>query len=303
MGLIDSLRDDGLRKTFGKGLLRAWQASGMMEAYYRRKFAGADVYHNPSEPELASIERALAEHGVAVQDLVIDPRAFTEFKKKIAFPANYHGGAAGGVWDEKILEHFIAYELARLDDLGPDDVYVDVAACASPWARLLREQRRLQAYAIDLTVASPFRGLPYYHAENATRTSFADASVLAMSLQCAYEMFEGDDDVGLLREAARILSAGGRLVISPLYMHTHYCSYSTPDYWGTGRSDPLAKEYLRLDFLGVPSSRKYDAGKLRERVLDPLERFGLAYNLHALRNKAELGAGIYCHFVLEVRKP
>jgi hypothetical protein len=245
----------------------------------------------------------LTERGVPVHDLVVDPQALAAFKNQVPFAATYHGGAAGGVWDEKVLEHFIAYQLAKLGELGPDDVYVDVAACTSPWVRLLREHRGIQAYAIDLTVAGPFRGLPYYRAENATRTSFAAASVRAMSLQCAYEMFEGDDDVALLREAARILVSGGRVVISPLYLHTHYCSYSTPDYWGKGRSDPRAKEYLRLDLLGVPSSRKYDADTLKERVLDPLERIGLTYRVHALRNKADLGVGIYCHFVLEVQKP
>ncbi|WP_425482769.1 hypothetical protein [Caldichromatium japonicum] len=76
------------------------------------------------------------------------------------------------------------------------------------------------------------------------------------SLHCAFEMFAGDDDVLFVQEAARLLVPGGRVVILPLYMYTHYCAYSTPEYWGRGHSDPAAVEYVRMDTWGVLSSRK-----------------------------------------------
>ena len=120
-------------------------------------------------------------------------------------------------------------------------------------------------------------------------------------MHCAYEMFTGDDDKGLLNEMARILKPGGKVVIVPLYMHTHYCSYSTPEYYGKGYSCQ-AKEYVRVDCFGVPSSRKYDAKQLKERVLDRIQSLGMRYKLLVLRNKAEVGTGIYCHFILEVYK-
>ena len=113
-------------------------------------------------------------------------------------------------------------------------------------------------------------------------------------------MFAGDDDTYLVREAARILAPGGRVVILPLYMHTHYCAYSTPEYWARGHSDPAAVEYVRTDTWGVPSSRKYDAPALVRRVLGPANEAGLGYRLRALRNQAELGENIYCHFILEL---
>ncbi len=128
-------------------------------------------------------------------------------------------------------------------------------------------------------------------------------SVRGVSLQCAYEMFMGEDDINFFKEMSRILKPGGKVVISPLYMHTHYCAYSTREYYGRGYSDPAAKEYVRLDCAGVPSSRKYDAATLRSRVLDPVGSFGMGCQLFALRNKAELGRNIYCHFILEVTKP
>jgi len=95
----------------------------------------------------------------------------------------------------------------------------------------------------------------------------------------------GDDDTNLLVEMGRILKPGGKVIIVPLYMHTHYCAYSTPEYYGKGYSDSAAKEYVRLDCFGIPSSRKYDAQMLKTRVLESIERLGMRYQLLALRNK------------------
>jgi hypothetical protein len=115
-------------------------------------------------------------------------------------------------------------------------------------------------------------------------------------------MFMGQDDTRFIQELARILKVGGKVVILPLYMHTHYCAYSTPEYFGKSYSDPAAKEYVRLDCSGVPSSRKYDPLKLKERVLDAIIAAGLRYKVLVLRNKNELGKSIYCHFILEIEK-
>ncbi len=138
--------------------------------------------------------------------------------------------------------------------------------------------------------------------ENAIQTSFADQSVRCASLHCAYEMFMGEDDTRLVGELARILKTSGKAVILPLYMHTHYCAYATPEYFGKGHSDPKAKEYVRIDCYGVPSSRKYDAATLKRRVLDPIGEAGLSYRMLALRNKDAFGRNIYCHFILEIEK-
>lgn len=183
------------------------------------------------------------------------------------------------------------------------DIYIDVAAASSPWAQKLRDRQNVAAHAIDLcAVDKAYQHLPYYRIENATKTTFADASVAGASLQCAFEMFMHTDDTNFILEAARILKPGGKVIVLPLYMHTHYCAYATPEYFGKGYQDVGAKEYVRLDCNGVPSSRKYDAQQLKLRVLDPIIANGMRYRLHALRNKTELGSNIYCHFILEIEK-
>lgn len=301
MRLIEKVRKHGL-----VGSARI--VTGMAKRRLRRRidpwrFRNAPRYANPTESELARIEADLSGLSIAVADYAPPPDRFRQFQQEAWFPEGYHGGLASGVWDEKLLEHWIAADLLDLERWVAEDIYVDVAACNSPWAKALRERIGLSAYAIDLApVGRAYTDLSYYRSEDATRTTFADGSVKGASLQCAYEMFLSEQDGLLIHELARILRPGGKAVILPLYMHTHYCAYSTPEYFGKGYADVNAKEYIRMDCYGVPSSRKYDAQRLKERVLDSIRQAGLSYRLHALRNKAALGTGIYCHFILEIEK-
>lgn len=300
MNLVGALRKHGVVGT----ATRAARLGARMgsTAYHKWATRHAPQYQNPSDDELERIERDLKARGVLVEDYEPDPQPFFDFKDAGYFPSNWYGGVRGGVWDEKHLEHWIASEILELSTFSTTDVYVDIAACSSPWAKTLRERKNINAFAIDLEIGSDFSTLPYYRSENATATSFESGSVRAASLHCAYEMFSRNDDIELIAELARILQPGGRVVIVPLYMHTHYCAYSTPEFYGKGHSDPRAKEYVRRDMVGVPSSRKYDVDTLKQRVLNAIEAAGLRYRMRALRNKNELGKGIYCHFILQVDK-
>lgn len=271
--------------------------------YFKWRGRNAPVYNNPTPSELLLIEQSIRELGIVIHDYTPSVEAFKKFKTKNWFPLDYHGGQDSGVWDEKLLEHWLSSNLLRLESYNKEDIFVDIAACDSPWAKILRERAGITAFAIDLGSNNPvYRDLSYYRIEDATKTTFQPGSVTGCSLHCAYEMFMGDDDTNLIAECARILKPGGKMIILPLYLHTHYCAYSTPEYFGKGHSDIAAKEYIRLDYMGVPSSRKYDIKTLKKRVLDPIIETGMTYQLHVLRNKSELGENIYCHFILEIER-
>lgn len=299
MDIMQTIQRYGVAGCARKALDLAMRKSG----WYEWRVRNAPRYNNPTAAELDQIERDLRALDIEIMDYSPSAEAFRAFQAENYFPGDYLGGRNNAVWDEKLLEHWIASERLGLDNYAPNDVYVDVAAASSPWAHAVREHKGVESYAIDLgEVGDSYKNLAYYRIEDATATSFANASVKGASLHCAYEMFVGNNDVRFVSEVARILAPGGKVVILPLYMHTHYCAYSTPEYFGKGYSDPSAKEYVRLDCMGVPSSRKYNAAMLKSRVLDTIVSKGMSYTLLALRNKAELGEGIYCHFILEICK-
>lgn len=296
MKIMDKVRTHGLRKSFTKAIERA------NRPYYLIRHRGAPLFSNPTQGELLKVEEELAGIGVEVKPLQISKIEFDSFKKEFVFPEDYLEGKSESVMKKKLLEHFIAYKLAGLEGFVPGkDTYVDVAASGSPWAMMLRD-RGYKAYAIDLEVGVRYKHLDYYMQMDAKRTTFKDSSVKAVSLQCAYEMFAGEDDFLFIDECARILETGGRAIISPLYMHTHHCGYSTPEYYKKGFADKGAKQYIREDCWGVPFSRKYDALTLKNRILGRIRTRGMDFNLYKIANKEELGGGVNCHFVLEIAK-
>jgi SAM-dependent methyltransferase len=262
----------------------------------------ATEYQDPNAAELAQVEAGFAAAGIAVGSYFADSAAYREFVGRSAFPHDYHGGELGGVYTEKVLEHFVAWDLLELGRNPLRLPYLDIAGASSPWAKLLRNQG-LEAFSIDLAAHPSFAQLEYYLQGDATRCPFATESVGSASLQCAYEMFVGDADTRLLRELARILRPGGRAVISPLYMHTHACYYQSPEYFGRPVGDDDAVRYVRRHAWSVPASRKYSVQSFRTRVWDPALQAGLRPQLQVLRNKASFGAEVYLHFILTLDKP
>lgn len=268
------------------------------------RYRNAPRYKNPSQSELVEIEQYLSDLKVSLEEIQLEPEDFKRWRERNLFPENYHGGKSGNVYDEKLLEHWISYCLLGLDSYGPEDVFVDTAAGNSPWAKILREQFNVKAYAIDLEKPNiKFRGKDYYLIGDATKSDFDSNSIKGMALHCSYEMFGHESDIELIDEIARVLKPGGKAIILPFYMHTHYCAYSTPEFYGTKAFDSEIKEYINLDYYGVPFSRKYDPTTFIDRVVGRIGMNNLKYSLKVLRGKQHFGKNIYCHFVLEITKP
>lgn len=270
--------------------------------FYRFKNRNAVEYSNPNNTELNDIESELVKLGEKIEDLYINQNKFNNFVSEYKFPSDYHGGVNSGVWFEKLLEHFIAFELLGIEKFRKKDIYVDIAGSNSPWVKILREKNDIEAFCIDLEVSPFFSIFPYYKVEDATKSSLLSGSVKGASLQCAFEMFQRDNDINLITELKRILAYNGKVIIVPLYLHTHYCSYSSPEYFGKCHSDSESIEYIRNGIWGIPSSRKYSAIKLKERILSRITDLGMNYTIYVLRNGKNVSPEIYCHFILEIYK-
>ena len=295
-----------IKKITNYGLLRAIKDSGdyfkRKSGYLDLKYRNIDKYKNPTDNDLKIIEENFRILKFNIESLEICKDNFDKFKKENWFPEDYHGGIDSAVYDEKLLEHFISHEILGIKHFVKDDIYIDFGSAHSPWVNQLREKYEIQSYAIDLEIPPEFDDYDNYIASDACHTDFKDNSVKAASAHCSFEMFNNNDDIDFICELARILKPGGKAVIVPLYTHTHYCSYSTPSHFGKGFSDKDAIEYIRLDIDNIPSSRKYDSHKLKERILDTAHHLGLTYKIYVLRNKKEIGNNIYCHFILEISK-
>ncbi len=292
-----------LRSIIDRGPARITRAvvTRAMRPVHLLRARGLPEYHDPDASELVQIEEALRAQGVACAAYTADPDRFQAFKARMPFRDDYHGGEAGGVYVEKLLEHFVAWDMLGLDQPSHWP-YVDIASASSPWAKILREQG-LEAFSIDLAPHPSLAGLSYYLRGDATASPFDNNSIAGASLQCAFEMFVGDADVRLLVELARVLKPGGRAVISPLYMHTHACYYQSLEHVGRALGDAQAKQYVRRHAWDVPSSRKYSARTLVERVLTPARAAGLVPQVHVFRNKQTFGPSVYLHFILTLDKP
>ena len=222
-------------------------------------------YQNPTPSDLNKIEAALVSNDVSTIDYRVEVTDFNAFHAEYLFGDQFYCGKSY-IYTEKVLEHYIAYDLG-LRKMPQGGHYIDIAACNSPWVKLLRE-KGYKADAIDLEPSKFYSGLPYYHVMDATQTDFEAHSVDLVSLQCAFEMFLNKDDIELIRELGRILKPNGMAVICPLYMHIEYCGYCSAEYWHRKNfHDQGAKLYVSMNSYSVPFSRKYDCKTLRERVL------------------------------------
>lgn len=299
--IIELYKCYGLSSVFKKIFLKLKKI--FLNYYYNLKYFYEPEYKNPDDGELSIIEEKLKDESISLNYYSVNIDQFHQFKNKFIFPLDYCGGHDSPVYQEKLLEHFIAYDLLNLCQYSEKDTYIDVAASGSPWAKLLREHLKIDAYAIDLNIPVDYQNLNYYIKCDATKTSFASDSVSGLSLQCAFEMFQKNDDINFIAEIARILKSGGKVIIVPLYMHTQYCFYASPDHYKSYFAESEIKEYICRKHTDIYFSRKYDVKNLKTRIIDPIVKLGLNYKMYVLKNKKFTDSEIYCHFILEVSKP
>ena len=88
-------------------------------------------------------------------------------------------------------------------------------------------------------------------------------------------MFENDADMNLIKEANRVLTRGGKMVIIPLYMAHLYHIQSSPKVNRKGVEYGKARRVWRDDKYPVRFSRRYSVEAFKERVANHRDKLNL----------------------------
>jgi hypothetical protein len=187
--------------------------------------------------------------------------------------------------DMKLIEYHISLKWLAFE---ANDVYVDVAAQNCPFAPFVHDRFGTKAYRQDL----------YYmdhgvHGTDiggsASHIPLRKGSVTKMSLHNSLEHFEGRSDTGFIREAQRLLSPGGKLIVVPLFIRDRY-SEVRDDGW-------IDSEGVKhLWGIGARFARWYDPAQFQRRIVSRAQK--LTATVYYAENIHEVHPSCYPYFAL-----
>ena len=178
------------------------------------------VAYRPGAEE--RIVQRLLNLGFEVLDYAINVESYRQFLTAARYTEEFSGYYPFNL-PEKSLEHFIAAELLQLN---PTDIYIDIASEHSPTPIIYHRLFGVEAYRQDLAYRPGLHGNTI--GGDAAGMPIPDGFATRMALHCSFEHFEGDSDIGFIREAGRVLKPGGALCITPLYLFEEYAIQTDP---------------------------------------------------------------------------
>jgi SAM-dependent methyltransferase len=257
-----------------------------------------DAEFNQATPE--NIIRQLVDAGYNVEKYTVDKAAYLKYLAETAYPQNYFGGkpGTGRNFEEKTLEHYVSLEFLNMQK---EDVLVDVACSISPFAGQVAKRYHCQIYRQDLVFPAGINNFEI--GGSATQMPLPDHSISKMTLHCSFEHFEGTADTDFIKEAARLLTPGGKICIIPLYVMDRYYQLSDPL---VPKGDVVwdkAAPIVQRPGWGNRFGRHYAVPQLIERVLKPAKAFGLNLTLYHVTNATEIHPSCYLKFFALIEKP
>jgi hypothetical protein len=157
-----------------------------------------------------------------------------------------------------------------------------------------------KTYAQDLTYPLGVHGDRI--GGDAAALPLPDGFATKMALHCSFEHFEGDSDVGFIRECLRVLAPGGKVVIVPLYMSDTYAIHVDP--LKAVQSERLFEQDAVVGFIKGwhhPFGRQYDPAHLKSRVVESGR--GLGFQVLSIQNAKQVDESCYVRFALVISKP
>jgi len=257
-----------------------------------------------SPQALDQVEQQLGTHGISPTPLDISAYrdGFMDFIKHPEYAGDYrtYGGEMEHCFFEKALEHYISFKLAspRTGEVG-----IDIGSCKSVVPGLVERLFGATCYQQDLVYEPGVHGNSI--GSSADAIPLPDGSVDFMFLHCTFEHFEDTADTGYIRECARLLKPGGRVIILPLYLNANYCNI-------TGETDPSIQADIGFDedasyYCLIPEwqnrfGRHYSPDSFARRVWEPARTVGLSTRLLRACNWESIDERLWLRWALVVEK-
>jgi SAM-dependent methyltransferase len=244
---------------------------------------------------IAAILADLERRGFPVEEITLDAAAYRAYFEAAGYAQKYPDYYSFNL-PEKSLEHFVA---ARLLELGPADVYIDIASEHSPVPEIYSRLFGCTSYRQDLAYPEGLHGDRM--GGDAAAMPVPDGFATRMALHCSFEHFEGDADVRFVREIKRVLRPGGRVCFAPLYLSDRYGVLTDPAVAVAEQVpfEPDALVYCRPGW-GNRHGRLYDAAHLESRIRRNLD--GMQLKLYRIVNAREIDPSCYLQFAAVISR-
>ncbi len=237
----------------------------------------------------------LVKSGIPVHDYSINVQAYKDYLKEVNYPISYYGGGKDPKqnFTEKTLEHFVSTDFINFN---PETVFVDIAACTSPFYQIVRKlYGATKTYQQDLVYPKGFNGDKiggFGH-----ELPFEPNTVDGATLHCSLEHFEGRSDIDFFKTMGRVLKPGGKVVVLPFYIAGKYTIHVDPVFNFIKRHKPQTDPKAELRYCSWYQffSRHYDVPALHQRILDEVPELKL--EVFRVQNFKSVDPKTYLRFI------
>ena len=285
--------------------LRVWHRRIASRALFRRscRKLGVDPGNRRSAPPaygpevIQSIIEGCAASGIRVDRTSVSLQELLKFVEAVDYRRHYAGYLCfyRHAILKKVLEQFVTLQTVSV---GCDDVFMDVACEFSPFAEITSRVTGCTVFLQDLSFKPGVHGNRV--GSRASSIPLGDATLTAIGLHCSFEHFEGNEDMGFIREAARLLKPGGKLFIVPVYIWNEPLNCFDP-YLASEHGVPFDEKIIKLPLwnYGNRFIRYYSPETLKARVVETASPY-FETRLMFVENYANIDPLGYVAFALEM---
>jgi SAM-dependent methyltransferase len=240
--------------------------------------------------------------GILVEQVNFDIEDCRNFWEKLTVQSQIlHQLVYNQIFWQKIPQYYFTWKSLEFILTNPQKVYIDIASTGkSPYQEVLKLLAKTpNIYFQDLIFPRGING--NLIGGSAAALPLSDLSVDGMTLNCAFEHFEGDADIGFIREAGRVLRPSGRVCIVPLYMGEYAFVLCDPA-WEFNLSVEQEELIHFFPQWGERHGRFYSPETLLKRIIEPAKKAGLKAKVIYFKNIRDIDPAAYTHFALILDK-